>query len=202
MIKKGFTLTEILITMMIIGVVAAVTLPSLNTSVNQRTIGPTLAKAFNTLESAYTNLLMQQKVRYITDKYNNVLEALASQISGEINDDGDVFYGDDGITYIVEKPTEPYTVEKAAAEQYAGRYFPMIIDVNGDNTPNKGGSDRFLVYVDLKGTIIPAGGSEAEKYGAKYNNIADKEIDCKNVSIGASEFCTATIMNDGWEYMY
>ena len=45
MIKKGFTLTELLITLGIIGVVAALTAPALNINANNAKAGPALAKA-------------------------------------------------------------------------------------------------------------------------------------------------------------
>lgn len=49
---KGFTLAEVLITLGIIGVVAALTAPALVQNAGTAKIGPTLAKVVSTLENA------------------------------------------------------------------------------------------------------------------------------------------------------
>lgn len=50
--NKGFTLAEVLITLAVIGIVAAVTLPSLTTGHTYKTLGVDLAKIFATTEGA------------------------------------------------------------------------------------------------------------------------------------------------------
>ena len=55
--KHGFTLAEVLITLGIVGVVAALTAPALVQNAGSAQIGPKLAKAVNTFEVANENLL-------------------------------------------------------------------------------------------------------------------------------------------------
>ena len=55
--KFGFTLAEVLITLGIVGVVAALTAPALVQNAGSAQIGPKLAKAVNTFEVANENLL-------------------------------------------------------------------------------------------------------------------------------------------------
>ena len=55
--KFGFTLAEVLITLGIIGVVAALTAPALVQNAGSAQIGPKLAKAVSTFEIANENLL-------------------------------------------------------------------------------------------------------------------------------------------------
>ena len=55
--KNGFTLAEVLITLGIIGVVAALTAPALVQNTGSAQIGPKLAKAVSTFELANQNLL-------------------------------------------------------------------------------------------------------------------------------------------------
>lgn len=50
--KFGFTLSEVLLTLSIIGVVSAMTVPSLMTSVEDRELSAQAKKAYNTLQSA------------------------------------------------------------------------------------------------------------------------------------------------------
>ena len=57
--KKGFTLAEVLITLGIIGVVAALTAPALIQNTGTAKVGPTLAKAVTTLELANQNMLTE-----------------------------------------------------------------------------------------------------------------------------------------------
>lgn len=57
--KLAFTLAEVLITLAVIGVIATMTLPSLQMNVQKQQIGPALAKAINSLENA-NHLALQQ----------------------------------------------------------------------------------------------------------------------------------------------
>ena len=57
--KNGFTLAEVLITLTIIGIVAAMTMPALLSSIEKGQIGPKLAKAISTLENANRTILQQ-----------------------------------------------------------------------------------------------------------------------------------------------
>jgi len=52
--KKGFTLAEVLITLGIIGVVAALTIPTLIQNANEKATVSRLKKVYSTLSSAYT----------------------------------------------------------------------------------------------------------------------------------------------------
>lgn len=60
--KFGFTLTEVLITMGIIGVIAALTAPALVKNSGQSKIGPSLLKFVNTWEAACEQLLVDENV--------------------------------------------------------------------------------------------------------------------------------------------
>ncbi len=55
--KQGFTLAEILITLGIIGVVAALTAPALVQNAGNAKVGPTLTKVISTLENAHEQML-------------------------------------------------------------------------------------------------------------------------------------------------
>ena len=55
--KFGFTLAEILVSVAIVGVMAALTLPTLRTNTTNAQIGPKLAKAVSTFEQANESLL-------------------------------------------------------------------------------------------------------------------------------------------------
>lgn len=56
-IKNGFTLAEVLITLGIIGIVAAMTVPALITNTTDKTIGIALSKAVHDIESGLQNII-------------------------------------------------------------------------------------------------------------------------------------------------
>lgn len=64
--KLGFTLAEVLITLGIIGVVAALTAPALVQNTGSAQIGPKLAKAVSTFEIANQNLLNEAAMDTLT----------------------------------------------------------------------------------------------------------------------------------------
>lgn len=71
MIKRGFTLAEVLISLAIIGVIASLTLPTLQVNIQKQQVGPALAKAINTLESANRLALEEGNARSLAELREN-----------------------------------------------------------------------------------------------------------------------------------
>ena len=65
--KCGFTLAEILVTLGIIGVVAALTAPALVNNTRNAQIGPTLAKVKTTIENANKAIIYEEGVDSLAD---------------------------------------------------------------------------------------------------------------------------------------
>lgn len=85
--KQGFTLAEVLITLVIIGVIAAMTLPSLLGGTNKQEIKTGLQKAMSTLSQAVTlhYALTGEDFSTITNYENFAKQRLnAKEISGNI----------------------------------------------------------------------------------------------------------------------
>lgn len=57
--NKGFTLTEVLLTLAIVGVVMALTAPSLMTNMSKKTITVSLARAVSIIETGMTNIIYE-----------------------------------------------------------------------------------------------------------------------------------------------
>ena len=69
--KKGFTLAEVLITLTIIGVVAALTAPALVKNTGYAKVGPSLAKFSNTFEVATETMMSEEGINvYSADATN------------------------------------------------------------------------------------------------------------------------------------
>lgn len=187
---KGFTLAEVLITLTIIGVVAALTLPSLSTNVARSQIGPGLAKAINTLENTNrtimgenetTNLSSVCGANYVTGCLREALTGSSAAnveyagASGFSSGESNVsFQTKDGIAFYqvtaafnnnsADETSGLYTLNNNPANQYAGKAYIVAIDINGTKNPNTAGQDLFFVYVDNNGTVIPVGGRQAREY--------------------------------------
>lgn len=83
--KTGFTLAEVLITLGIIGVVAALTTPALNSSFQKNKVGPTLRKIVSTMEVANEHILAEQETNTLTSSVNSIneyLEVLSKYVIG------------------------------------------------------------------------------------------------------------------------
>ena len=67
MLKRGFTLAEVLITIGIIGVVAALSTPAIMRNTQNAKVGPQLAKFVSTLETGIQAICTDQERLYFKD---------------------------------------------------------------------------------------------------------------------------------------
>ena len=72
--RFGFTLAEVLITLAIIGVVSAITLPTLTSSTRNAQVGPKLAKAASMFEQATQAMLNDRNVDSLESLYINAAD--------------------------------------------------------------------------------------------------------------------------------
>lgn len=149
--KKGFTLAEVLITLVIIGVIAAMTIPTLMNSTNNQEFRVGLKKAISSLNQAMSlnyalegtqvgtsddlksasNIvknLFKKRMSVITTQTTGTPFASCDSVSAT-NDE--LFYTADGMRFAIatfEGEFDP------VADQYY--YGLVLIDVNGDKAPN------------------------------------------------------------------
>ena len=224
--KKGFTLAEVLVTLGIIGVVAALTIPSLNANVSAQKIGPSLAKAVNTLENANRTALVKNEATSLGSIGGSYLEIINPYINGtylgsqniEFKDyDGyvstqpvNVLVTKDGIGYYhkVHSYEDTINLREAYANKYVGTCVWLAIDINGPTAgPNTHGKDIFEFLVDYSGAVIPYGGVEYMNYSANVNEIywqaGDANRDkCNDNGVGSGQTCGAAIIDNGWKVNY
>jgi prepilin-type N-terminal cleavage/methylation domain-containing protein len=81
-ISQGFTLAEVLITLTIVGLIAALTLPTLNANIQKNTVGPSLAKGINTLENANRLALQDNEVSTLSSITGGYPDGLATYLNG------------------------------------------------------------------------------------------------------------------------
>lgn len=221
--KNGFTLAEVLISLAIIGVVAAITLPSLILNVEKRKVGPSVMKAVNTLESATSLALQKYNVRKLTDIKTNgdttqeerLLIGLALTDFTKLSPvpyqpkvgetlDGEPYATKDGIVFL-DKAFDGIATEKGVQ----GAAYQINIDINGEKGPNKYGRDIFLLYVLDNGEVAPSGSYSLYKrysqtgYWLESCKTFDKEDqEAKKEPPVDTKTCAGAIVDNGGRVLY
>ena len=215
---RGFTLAEVLITLGIIGVVAALTLPAVITNTQNKERQEALKKAYSVLQQA---LLLYQKDTGETvtrSTFNSKTESLKKAIFPYFNGAIDCGKGTENTAclYNNEITTVKYknynnTANPPMAWLDDGQYIVtdgmmyffenenasvdvfIFVDVNGFNKkPNQLGRDLFAFEMVENGRILPMG-ADGTKYNenvycTKTNSATINGIACTNKALYDSSF--------------
>jgi len=169
MLKKytGFTLSEVLIVLAIIGVVAALTIPTLVKNVQQNQLETAFKKVFTNLEQAYALYYSdrgnvapdfrkdEDKLKFF-DYFKTVSSTIPLHYKTHAYDKSfdDYVYGVDGVVF---NNTYFRVLQDGSFMGFAGAYVRGLVqvDTNGSKPPNRLGYDVFifasatkLVYTD------------------------------------------------------
>lgn len=216
----GFTLAEVLITLGIIGIVAAITLPSVIGKYQKKVTVERLKKVYTSLSQALIySVKDNDEIEYWDSKYygNYTTERFVERyLSPYLNMNAvpldpaskDPIY--DRYHY-----TRYYLEDGTALSFNLTEALKIEVDLNGDKGPNKYGRDRFIYYLCFKkmdyfnygaGTVlfnIPKAGLYPDGYGVKNRNglLNEHNRGCNsnNDQSFNGAFCTGLIMFDGWE---
>lgn len=144
--KKAFSLAEILITLGLIGIVAALTLPNLARFNQESTTGPLLASVQTTLEEAVGRVILENPRKSLKDDLN--LEAeLSKHLAMFANSEGGGYVLKNGVVF---------SFATAAGSVPAGEALKDVkVDINGANSPNTDGVDKFTFTLSSHGLMIP-----------------------------------------------
>ena len=212
--KKGFTLAETLITLSIIGVIAAVTVPTLMSNTNKAQYVTGLKKAYNQLQNAVRMLPITDPACYpdVADCLNDSSDTAAEDYKLEtasINTFAQVFkhykIGD------TDKECGNTLTYKAAClvaddgmiySSYTNGFTHVNVDVNGIKGPNKIGRDIFSFRI-VDNKVHPAGTTE---YGwgtstglntnEKLMNACTTEYVEKSAGQRFDSYCTAKVLKE------
>ncbi len=190
--RLGFTLAEVLITLGIIGVVAAMTIPALSTSIRNVERATKLKKFYSTMKQAfllsvddngdpsgwniymsYNNFFKTYFVPYL--KYNQI--------------DNDTMTFQDGTTMKL--------------KLYSGSCMDIVYDTNGQNLPNKEGQDQFRFLICPNNVTTWCGDIGFCTYRQNnYKTNRNKLLECckSNCSGHAGLSCSALIEYDSWKF--
>ena len=183
--RKGFTLAEVLITLGIIGVVAALTMPGLIANYQKKAYVTQLRKSLAVWENAIAmmkveagdtnarlsdtelsvmqsnyaagNVAEQARVEPIIKKYFNIVKIDNSPIKYQRLDKSSESTNNDLKWYMNDGSIYMVNVLNANTPPAGGTSFYGIvyIDVNGNKGPNTWGRDAFSYFIDVYGHLVP-----------------------------------------------
>ena len=200
-IKRGYTLAEVLITLAVIGTIATVTLPSLQTNAQRAQVVPALQKAVNTLRNANQQIMFEADARTLSSAcpegyaecFKNVVagssEVLDYKILNVSNQDVSLandITAMDNILYSIGDDLRTYDNKLC---------YQVYVDINGKKGPNTFAKDLFEFYIELdSGRLRPAGDN------GKWNTASLACKDGENPK--QKRYCTAAIIENGWQIKY
>ena len=216
--KSAFTLAEVLITLVIIGVVAALTIPVAITKYQKQETVSRLKKAYSALSNALklselnlgdpaSNWDFDIDGASFFDRYLRPYIATAQSNSlTEYQEKADVRYlnGNNCVENWCKKNTS-YGLNYNAVlsdgtlmivESFhfsAITYKIVSFDLNGLKKPNKIGRDIFTFFISkTKRQVLPFGNKDKRE-----DVLGNLDQSC-NINYGG-EYCTSLIMMDGWQ---
>ena len=175
--RQAFTLAEMLITLAIIGVIATLALPTLNSNIKAAQIGPKLAKAAATFEQANKAMLNDYDSNRLSDidllgvnkedsyigelsKYMHIAkdDNYTAKMDKEIiKNNGIAVRSNSGAVFIIS--TVGYQPGTGAYAANKDRASDIYIDIDGNKGPSKLAEDIFVFHLMDNGTLLPKGGS-------------------------------------------
>ncbi len=219
-IKKGFTLSEVLVTVGIIGVVAALTMPTLVNNHQRKVYVTQLHKVYTELSQAAiraasdNNAISLDETRFNSNNANgtinflntyfNVVQDCSDDLSKCFATDYKTLSGDD---FTLEEPTAAVVLSSGAAISVMNNYLyydedgdhgrlEMQVDTNGKQGPNILGRDLF--YMDLY-----SDGKVAETYNSPSDDIIQEKFEsCQTGDSYNGYGCLTKIIHDGWTMDY
>ncbi len=226
--KFAFTLAEILITLSIIGVISALTMPALISDYRKEAQTVQIRKASQELANAVDMYITAEgktslastgifKGGGINSFVTSNLKILKTCSSNDTSCFAPSYRSITGNSGTVSCGGNSYVLANSAAicinvvgqndgrnEPFiAGRpYLTVLMDTNGTKGPNIGGRDMFTFYIDKQGTV------SGEAPAAVDNLVACKQNEspalCQNscTKSAMGRFCYSTLEAANWEMNY
>ena len=211
--KKGFTLAEVLITLGVIGVVAALTMPAVIANYQKKAATAKLKKVY----SMISQILEKEQVVENLDSWDNSEDVLkqyfipnftdAKLYPAISNNGGKVMCNPNSHQYVWRNNvgiSTPFLDKKTAAIKLADGTCiglnpspsrDVFIDINGtDNPPNMAGKDLFFFMINTDARLLPIG------YNWEYSKINGTDGQaCNKKAAGGGYTCAAKVIMDNWE---
>ena len=191
-VKPAFTLAEVLITLGIIGVVAAMTLPSLVSNYRKKALQTALLKTYSELQQVNQQLISEGNNLMDTELTSH--KHRAKLVMGKFN--GKYAIADDNHSTISSTLKEKIYHNKGLYDHHRDRFASptcdnagvwidnqgrlwlfndadrqICVDINGTKGPNAYGYDFFVFYPDINGKIVPRYTDVENEHGVQNGHI-------------------------------
>ena len=230
--KVAFTLAEVLITLGIIGVVAAVTLPTLVANYQKTVWVNQLKKAYSVLNNGVKQMIVEQGCSDVTctnfwdDSEYVVIEP---SLNGNFVKSFTKTFRLSNVQELTENSIYAYPLRSIANDEESFYYnvmvgvggtspdgmimvlgatyggYLIIVDINGLKKPNQFGRDIFIFQISSKGLVVPHGSKDTPflDWQTEEERVQSVNEEC-NPSISASSglTCAEKIIMDGWKMNY
>lgn len=210
-LKRAFSLAEVLITLMIIGIIAGMTIPALKKDSMNKTVATNLKKIYSELNQSFSMVLAENftnrvcrtglfddagtfEEEFVMKKLNvtTVCSAgSASKCFGNSN-----LIGSEKSYLLTSGIAVAFLAPENACDAANAANLRVFVDVNGPTPPNKGGTDQFLLGVNGFGSVFV--GSTSDDVGGYTSEACGNATDDYN----AAWACAIQIQRDGWEVKY
>lgn len=176
--KKAFTMAEVLITIAILGVVAAMTLPALRSDVDKKTWETGLQTTQSVVNSGFAQMLALENAEVLdeTELWASVITADVTKENSNVKKQLDLYFKidktadgspvkvyDTGLKastalaktwriYLPNTATLNMALHKASGIN--GNYADIYVDVNGDKKPNTFGKDIYKFHLSGNGKLV------------------------------------------------
>ncbi len=225
--RLGFTLAEVLITLGIIGVVAAMTMPTLIANYQRKQTEAKLKYTYSLISQAYNFAKLDYgpieywdwhavtvspktlSEKYIKPYYKIISEVKNFPVDYKISCSNKSFAADcSGYGALNSERSVKYMLENGVlftmgtATSNDKKALTIITDLNGYRGPNRYGRDVFMFSIDEQRGFIPYG------LGILWNNSGEDYVPPTRDFLmngedrsckNAGLFCAGVIMLDGWQ---
>ena len=226
--KFGFTVSEIMVALAMIGVIASLTIPTFLSSNKNSANASKLATTVSAVENAFTNMIVSEAVQNLSEtRFGRTGDPteLAGFLGNFLKLNGDnnfVNYGFNLISggtldypgdrtlqmkngallmyQIAPVGRNPDEVEELGGT-ISGSTGRLLIDVNGENNPNTIGRDIFYFRVGDDGLLYPAGGlnfSILDDNANLWRNAGNFSCTDNDKRLG----CTARLIENNYQVDY
>lgn len=212
MIKRGFTLAEVLITLGVIGVVAAMTLPTVIANYQKQVTVNKIKKFYTNINQVYLRAQADNgeystwTYTNVEDYYNKYLKPYLKNVETIQKDAGiyGLIYGDDAIRIVFADGTQAIFAIKSMSVMKNNGGAVILFDMKAQKHTTITSSyikyptrERFTFIINDKGVVTLPGLSESRTQNLK---------DCKSFRSGGITFgnngyvtCSTVIYKDGWK---
>ena len=220
--KKAFTLSEVLITLVVIGVVAAITLPTVFADWQKERTLSALKKTYSFFSNAMQLAIMKEgpidtwKIKTYatgaweyTETYVLPYVSIAKNCNVETTPECEFKYtylsretsgslDSNNYRFVLTDGTLAAIKTEEYTEEGVKKVKPVLtVDINGASAPNMYGRDIFVFeYYDdkLSGKLVPYN----EPNLTREQTYTSGKSACNKKSSG--EYCSALIMKDNWHF--